>query len=165
MPQTIGRTRLGKTGFQIEGSGLIHNITEDRLRHASGSVRHHQIRYINTVFKTTTLFNHSTLLYKVVQGHLVSVEHKRLSKSNHLKFCIYLGYQYLYLGLYKRNKRLHLYSTVGVEISKFGKFELTLFLLLCHKTKRTLVIINLFYVGPRCTLIPITIKILISYRV
>ena len=32
---------------------------------------------INTVFKTTTLFNHSTLPYKVVQGHLVSLENKQ----------------------------------------------------------------------------------------
>ena len=39
---------------------------------------HYIIHYtyiLNTVFNTTTLFNHSKLLYKVVQGHLISLEH------------------------------------------------------------------------------------------
>ena len=34
----------------------------------------HYTDRINTVYDTTTLFNHSTLLYKVVQGHLVTLE-------------------------------------------------------------------------------------------
>ena len=40
----LERPRLGNTGFQIEGSDLIHNLREDRLRHASGPVYHHPIR-------------------------------------------------------------------------------------------------------------------------
>ena len=45
--QTLfGRTRLGKTGFQIEGSDLIQFITEDRIGHASGPVQIPCIRYI-----------------------------------------------------------------------------------------------------------------------
>ena len=43
---SFGRTRLGKTGFQIEGSNLIQLIMEDRLRHASGPVHTSLIRYI-----------------------------------------------------------------------------------------------------------------------
>ena len=47
LPDTLfGKTRWGKTGFQIEGSDLIHFITEDRLRHASGPVHISRIRYI-----------------------------------------------------------------------------------------------------------------------
>ena len=42
----FGRTRLGKTGFWMEGSDLIHNLREDRLRHASGPVHSHPILYI-----------------------------------------------------------------------------------------------------------------------
>ena len=41
---------LGKIGFQIEGCDLIHNITEDRLRHASVPVHYHPIRYIYNLF-------------------------------------------------------------------------------------------------------------------
>ena len=47
LPATLfERTRLGKTGFQIEGSDLIQFIMEDRLRHASGPVQSSRIRYI-----------------------------------------------------------------------------------------------------------------------
>ena len=44
--QTLfGRTRLGKTGFQIKGSDLIQNIAEDRLMHTSCPVHYHPIRH------------------------------------------------------------------------------------------------------------------------
>ena len=39
---------LGKTGFQVEGSDLIHFIMEDRFRHASGPVHISGIHYKNT---------------------------------------------------------------------------------------------------------------------
>ena len=38
---------MGKTGFQIEGSDLFYNITEDRLRYASDPFHLHPIRYID----------------------------------------------------------------------------------------------------------------------
>ena len=48
-PQALfGRTRLGKTGFQIEESDLIQGINEDRLRLASGPVHYHPICYIDS---------------------------------------------------------------------------------------------------------------------
>ena len=47
LPTTLfGRTRLGKTGLQIEGSDLIQLITKDRHRHASGPVQSSCIHYI-----------------------------------------------------------------------------------------------------------------------
>ena len=47
----FGRTRSGKTGFQIEGSDLIKFIREDRLRPASsGPVHIPRIRYMNAKF-------------------------------------------------------------------------------------------------------------------
>ena len=46
-------------------------------------ITHYTYTYtINTVFNTTPLFNHSTLLYKVVQGHLVRLEQRTLTNIN-----------------------------------------------------------------------------------
>ena len=39
-----------KTGFQIEVLTLIHNLTENRLRHARGPVHYHQVHYMNAGF-------------------------------------------------------------------------------------------------------------------
>ena len=45
----LKRSRLGKAGFRFEGSDRVHNLTEDRLRHASGPVHHHPIRYMHSL--------------------------------------------------------------------------------------------------------------------
>ena len=43
----FGKQDWLKTGFQIEVLTLIHNLTENRLRHARGPVHYHQVHSMN----------------------------------------------------------------------------------------------------------------------
>ena len=61
------RIRMGKTGFQIEGSDLIQLITEDRLRHTSGPVQSHaSVTYIS---KTSLVITFSFTYQDSVRSH------------------------------------------------------------------------------------------------
>ena len=54
----IWETRLGKVRFQIEAMTLIHNITENRLRHARGPVQNTEsVTYITSYFTKFEIFS------------------------------------------------------------------------------------------------------------
>ena len=78
----FGRTKLGKTSFQIVGSDLIQRITEDRLRQASGPVKlQASVTYIKNICKVCAIFHFGEVIIEgtsVQQNLFVSLQTERV---------------------------------------------------------------------------------------